>query len=308
MVHTTSRPVSMQRIHPGKVSEESQAHLRVREYTTNAPRSADAATSERILRCRGSGPVFVYRKSGMSCPNAWLNRLPDSCKNRHCGSCATWKRRLYQEGSVFWPWPHRLDGILGEFVPAYWVIPRRCYLSYEREVITLQFSNHPICSIVLRLGFRIWLSRLRWALQVPAKRHLLDFDATIRYPYRGQSEAGEIDRTSLCTELAMLLGTVVVSALVTETADFEASAANLGGAECERVRTALSGGSRGRPRYKEPKSNSPARRRLYRRQHAAARGSTSQGGKSQLRHTGGDFGSDDCESRGARQSSAGGMS
>jgi predicted amidophosphoribosyltransferase len=144
-----------------------------------------------------------------------VDSTAESCKNRHCGSCATWKRLPLIRNDQY-SWPHRLDGNLREFVPAYWVIPSRCYLNYERQVIALsvrQSSNlfYRFKTGIANLAFPLALGLYR-SLQ---KRHLLDVEAIVPIPLSpDKAEAGEINRTALLArEMEVLLGTPIVDAL-----------------------------------------------------------------------------------------------
>jgi predicted amidophosphoribosyltransferase len=105
---------------------------------------------------------------------------------------------------------------VSDFVPAYWVIPSRCYLNYEGEAITLtvrQSSNlfYRFKTGIANLAFPLALGLYR-ALR---KRGLIDFDAVVPIPLSpDKAEAGEINRTALLAEeLAMLFGTTVASVL-----------------------------------------------------------------------------------------------
>lgn len=199
-----------------KAPERAQANLRVREYATEAPLT-DAATSERIAKAvaaRGL-QVFVYPEEWDIPPLCMVESSAESCANRHCGSCPTWKRLpLIKECEYCLP--PRLDGNVSEFVPAYWVIPSRCYLNYEGEAITLtvrQSSN-------LFYRFKTGIANLAYPLALGLykalrKRGLIDFDAVVPIPLSpDKADAGEINRTGLLAkELAMLFGTTVASVL-----------------------------------------------------------------------------------------------
>lgn len=199
-----------------KLPEKSEVHLRVREYRTDAPLT-DASTSERIARvvaARGL-QVFVYPEEWDIPPQCVVESTAETCKNRHCGSCLTWKRLPQIKHDQYSP-PHRLDGNLRDFVPAYWVIPSRCYLNYEGDTITLpvrQSSN-------LFYRFKTGISNLAFPLALGLyrclqKKRLLDFDAIVPIPLSpDKAEAGEINRTALLArELSILLSAPVVDAL-----------------------------------------------------------------------------------------------
>lgn len=200
-----------------RTPETRQIDLRVRDYQTEAPLT-DAATSERIARvvaARGL-QVFVYPEEWDIPPKCTVASTAQSCGDRSCGSCATWKRLpLVKEGAH--GLPHRLNQNIRKFVPAYWVIPSRCYL--HRTAMTVALSVKQSSNMFYR--FKTGISSLAFPLALGIykslqKRGLLDFDGIVPIPLSpDKAQAKEINRTALLArELAKLLGTRVTDVLL----------------------------------------------------------------------------------------------
>jgi predicted amidophosphoribosyltransferase len=112
--------------------------------------------------------------------------------------------------------PHRLPNSLHVFVPAYWVIPSRCFLYRD---------SRPISSLVRRTSdlfyrFKMGISKLAYPLALGIyeelqERALLDFDCIVPIPLSPDKVKNkEIHRTLLLArELGRLLGVEVADAL-----------------------------------------------------------------------------------------------
>lgn len=199
-----------------RAPEAHRVDLRVRDYNTEAPLT-DAVTSERIARAvaaRGL-QVFVYPEEWDIPPKCTVESTAESCGSRRCASCPTWKRLpLVREGEC--SLPHRLGHHLGKFVPAYWVVPNRCYLHYKKQTIALSVRQ----SSNLFYRFKTGIGSLAFPLALGIykslqKRSFLDIEAVVPVPLSpDKAKAKEINRTMLLArELAKLLGAPVADVL-----------------------------------------------------------------------------------------------
>lgn len=204
----------------GFVSEidvaSSLVRLRVRKYTETKPLT-DPDTSERIGRTVSTRnrQVFLFPEEWDSAPECSLHGGATSCARRLCGTCLTWRGLpLIKKNGLALP-PRLRDQGLSACVPAYWVIPSRCYLhklgSVTRSVqqtsdMFYRFKvGEEALAYPLALGMYTRLARLG----------TVDFDAIVPIPLSPEKAAsGEIHRTKLLgKELARLLSTKLVDAL-----------------------------------------------------------------------------------------------
>lgn len=109
--------------------------------------------------------------------------------------------------------PARLPNGFSDFVPAYWVIPKRCYLGSDTSQLVRRTSD-------LFYRFKTGEQALAYPLALGIFESLrdrgsLDFDCIVPIPLSPDKvKAGEINRTLLLAEeLSVLSGIAVVEAL-----------------------------------------------------------------------------------------------
>ena len=176
--------------------------LRVREFSTDQPLT-DAETTERIAGVVGARglQVFVYPEVWDTPPECNIDLTAESCRQRHCESCTVWKRLPLIKKSAHVP-PRRFQASTGAFAPAYWVIPRRCYLHYEGHRIARPIEH----TSELFYRFKAGEPNLAYPLALSIyhalrKRQLLEFDCIVPIPLSPDKAAkGEIHRTRLLAE------------------------------------------------------------------------------------------------------------
>ncbi len=199
-----------------KHPKEHYVLLRVQEYATGDPLT-DGATNERIAAVVGKYglQVFIYPEVWDIPPECSVSTSASSCEKRQCRSCRTWQSLpliRHQDYSL----PHRLPSFLETFVPAYWVIPSRCFLYSESKQISPLV--HRTSDLFYR--FKMGISKLAYPLALGLyeglqERALLDFDCIVPIPLSPEKvENKEIHRTLLLArELGRLLGVEVADAL-----------------------------------------------------------------------------------------------
>ncbi|MCL4796463.1 MAG: hypothetical protein KJZ84_18005 [Bryobacteraceae bacterium] len=204
----------------GFVSEidvgSSLVRLRVRKYTETQPLT-DPDTSERIGRTVSTRnrQVFLFPEEWDSAPQCSLHGGATSCAKRLCGTCLTWRGLpLIKKNGLALP-PRLRDQRLSACVPAYWVIPSRCYL---HKLGSVTRSVQQTSDMFYR--FKVGEEALAYPLALGMYTRLaqlatVDFDAIVPIPLSPEKAAsGEIHRTKLLSkELARLLSTRLVEAL-----------------------------------------------------------------------------------------------
>lgn len=102
--------------------------LRVLEYSTSEPLT-DPATTARVAQAVATRyqQVFLVPEAWETAAHCNLESEASSCLARRCGECGTW-RAIPRIGFEDYRLPSRFPGEPDEFIPAYWVIPSRCYL------------------------------------------------------------------------------------------------------------------------------------------------------------------------------------
>lgn len=193
--------------------DEQCVLLRVRKYDTHRPLT-DPATSNRIAEV-----VSVRYRQVFLWPDQW-DHVPDctieSCRRRLCDNCPTWNELLLIDETHHRK-PERLSGRFLAYVPAYWIIPSRCYIYREgktpKQVVyraTHMFGNFKVGErgYAYPLALGIYRSLLA--------RELVRFDAIVPIPLSpDKAEAGEEHRTrNLARELSRLLGAPVREVLI----------------------------------------------------------------------------------------------
>jgi predicted amidophosphoribosyltransferase len=114
--------------------EEYAVFLKIRESSVNNPLT-DAATSERVAQAVSTRnrQVFLFPEEWDVQPECKIQTYgTESCKKRLCEGCPTWKQLpLIAECGI----PERMGDGFTVFAPAYWVIPKRCYVKNPRAQI-----------------------------------------------------------------------------------------------------------------------------------------------------------------------------
>jgi hypothetical protein len=186
--------------------------LRVSKFETSQPISSDA-DSLRIAAVVAPRyrQVFLLPEELEAAPTCTVATSADTCKARLCGACSKWKalptvnRRILKT-------PHRLDGKIDRFAPAFWVIPSRSFLYQESRPIRPGVRRTSELFMRFKTGDENLAYPLALGMQrALAKAHRLDFDAVVPVPLSPEkAKNGEFNRTrALAKELALLLGAPV---------------------------------------------------------------------------------------------------
>lgn len=186
-------------------------YLRVRNYSVESPLT-DPETSRRIAEVVSPRylQVFLYPREWDVAPRCTVNTVADSCAQRLCETCPTWKGLPLVEDYYL---PARLPDDLTDFTPAYWVIPRRCYLGGN---VRLPFRQTSDLFYRFKMGEQALAFPLASAIyETLRRRRNLVFDCVVPIPLSpDKASANEIHRTRLLAgELARLLGVRVAEVL-----------------------------------------------------------------------------------------------
>jgi len=190
------------------INADKEVRLRVYNYDTSSPLTDDkrSARIAAIVSARGR-QVFLFPGDWETVADCTVFTGADSCSQRHCEWCPTWRRfqRIHKTELRL---PPRLDSQVGTFVPAYWAIPPRCYVSST----AIRSSIHQVTQIIKAfktgnpklaypLGRAIFEAIHEWGV-VP------DFDCVVPIPLSPDKAAkGEIHRTRLIAqEMSELFG------------------------------------------------------------------------------------------------------
>lgn len=154
--------------------------------------------------------VFLLPEHIGSVPHCDLPTIADTCRNHLCSHCSRW-RSLPGVRRAILQTPHRLDGSVEKFAPAFWVIPRRSFLYSEGRIRAgiLQTSE-------LFYRFKAGDDAMAYPLALGMHRALsqarrTSFDAIIPVPLSpDKQQLRELDRTgALADELSEILGVPV---------------------------------------------------------------------------------------------------
>lgn len=188
--------------------------LRVRKHSILEPLT-DPATSARIGEVvkQWYRQVFVLPEELEPIPECDVATLAESCKTQNCTSCPIWQSLpiVHRDAHKH---PDRLSAEFRAFVPAYWVIPSRCYLSSGVIAAPIKRTSEIFYRFKFgeaTLGFPLALGMYE-ALR---RRGLLDFDRIVPIPLSlGKAKRGELHRTLLLArELEELVGAEVTELL-----------------------------------------------------------------------------------------------
>lgn len=187
--------------------------LRVREYSTKNPlTNKDESGRVAVVVSPRYRQVFLLPEEWLTVPNCSISSTAESCSRRDCEKCTTWKGLLLIKPDSFYN-PIRLPVSINSFVPAYWVIPSRCYLGSQvgRKIRNTSELFYRFKLGETSLAFPLALG-IYYSLQV---RKLLDFEAVVPIPLSPDKvKKGEINRSQLLArELGRLLGVPVLELL-----------------------------------------------------------------------------------------------
>ena len=187
--------------------DAGQVVLRVREFATAAPLTDDITTA-RIRDVVGAKfrQVFVWPDEWDTIPECRL----EACRKRLCDNCPTWQSiPTIAPGHVY-----PLSGVPARaIIPAYWVIPNRCYLYQEAKRPALSTVRLTHMFGEFKLGEDGYVYPLaRGIFDTLMQHNLLEYEAVVPIPLSPDKEAaGELHRTrALALEIARLLGQVPI--------------------------------------------------------------------------------------------------
>jgi predicted amidophosphoribosyltransferase len=209
---------------------QNSVQLRVREYHPDVPLT-DNETGQRIAQTVSPKyrQVFLWPDEWKVVPQCSIA----SCEKRACDYCENWLGLPVIDAAHVKP----LHGCGANLImPAYWVVPRRCYLHKEHKGIATWTYR---CSHIFedfKLGEKGYAYPLALGMyEALRRRDALDFQAIVPIPLSPDKVAAkELHRTRLLsTELARLLG-VGVKELLLLSAPISKRRMNLEGhARCE---------------------------------------------------------------------------
>lgn len=109
-------------------AEQQSVFIRLRSYSVTDPLT-DPATSQNVAWAVATRylQVFLFPQEWAVAPACDVDAAATSCKERNCESCPTWQALPLVEPSDCGS-PAYLSSEVHPIVPAYWVIPARCYL------------------------------------------------------------------------------------------------------------------------------------------------------------------------------------
>ena len=195
--------VYVQGLVAGLDRDASTVTLRVRNSSTTAPLTDDV-TSVALLSAvaQKRRQVFLWpsdRPLREKCDAA-------DCAQRRCLGCEVWKGFPRIDLAHYCtPWALRGETV----VPAYWIIPNRCYLYYGNR------KPAPWNARVSQMFYAFKVGEARYAFPLAAgidaalrARGRARFDAIVPIPLSpDKAQSGELDRTvRLATELGRLAG------------------------------------------------------------------------------------------------------
>lgn len=187
---------------------EKEVRLRVYKYDTSLPLT-DRRTSAHvadIVSARGR-QVFFFPKEWETVSDCTVFSSADSCFRRRCDWCPTWRSlRRIRKGTF--QLPPRIGNEISAFVPAYWAIPPRCYLSFT----VIRPSIHQVTHIIK--AFKTGNHKLAYPLArsmfeaIHGMGLAPEFDCVVPIPLSpDKAVKGEIHRTRLLAqELSEMFG------------------------------------------------------------------------------------------------------
>lgn len=179
-----------------------EVQLRVRRHSTTAPLT-DAATSAALKAAVSirNRQVFLW-PADRELRDACHAR---DCAERRCHGCDVWNT-LPQIETRHYRTPPALRG--ATVVPAYWLIPPRCFLYYNGRQPAPWVRRTTEMFQAFKVGEKRYAYPLAAGIHAAlASRRLRDFEAIVSIPLSPEkAAAGELDRTAaLAGELARLM-------------------------------------------------------------------------------------------------------
>lgn len=200
---------------------EREVILSVIESSAAAPLT-DTDMSARIATVVATRyqQVFVLPEEIDTGAVCTLATTADSCENRVCVTCRSWKALPLVAPSAL-NIPHRLDGHVDIYVPAYWVVPNRSFLFFRGRTIrrTVRRSSE------MFMRFKMGEANLAFPLALGMHTALTradaaDADVIVPVPLSpDKAKRGELNRTlALAKELNRLTSVPVAQALTLSSA------------------------------------------------------------------------------------------
>jgi hypothetical protein len=191
-------------------ADASEVQLRVRKSSTTTPLT-DAGTSAALLAAVSvrNRQVFIWpadRELRENCRAA-------DCGERRCLDCDVWTG-MPQIDAAHYEAPKALRGL--SVVPAYWIIPARCFLYYNGRQPAPWNRRVTELFGAFKVGERRYAYPLAAGMAAALRaRGEAGFEAIVPIPLSPEkAAAGELDRTAaLAAELGRLIGTRVRSYL-----------------------------------------------------------------------------------------------
>lgn len=184
--------------------DEGYVRLRVDEYDVNNPLT-DPDTSARI-----ADVVNVRYRQVFLWPSEWelaAQCTVAACGQRLCGTCPAWQKIPVITDDEY-EGPERLFVRDVSVVPAYWIIPHRCYVYREGKTIAEQTDRITHMFGNFKLGEQRYAFPFALGMYQALRRSQhLNFDAIVPVPLSPEKrEAGELHRTlHLARELSRML-------------------------------------------------------------------------------------------------------
>lgn len=194
-------------------ADQQVVFIRLRSYSVTVPLT-DPATSQRVARAVATRylQVFLFPQEWAVAPACDVDAAAASCQKRNCESCPTWQALPLIEPSGC-DHPARLAPAVRPVVPAYWVIPARCYLGGNVSASVRRTSE-------LFYRFKVGEKSLAFPLALGMyeslrRRKAIDFDCLVPIPLSpDKAKANEIHRTRLlAVELSDLMGIEMLDCL-----------------------------------------------------------------------------------------------
>lgn len=184
-------------------NEQNAALIRVRQWSADASLT-DAATSA-VLH---EAVSFRYRQVFLWPANQALQEVCHlaDCGNRQCQTCDVWTGMPTIQPAHYLV-PPVLRGTV--VVPAYWIIPPRCFLYYNGRQPTPWYRKASDIFAAFKVGEARYSYPLAAGIDAALRARGEDgFDAIVPIPLSPEkAAAGELDRTAaLGTELSRLTG------------------------------------------------------------------------------------------------------
>lgn len=184
-------------------ADTGMVHIRIRESVTTSPLT-DSETSVALCKAvaKRYRQVFLWPKEH----NYYETCSLEGCANNQCLECDLWKSYPRINQAHYNP-PSALRGMT--IVPAYWIIPRRCFLYYKNRTPAPWVSRVSEMFYAFKVGEKSYgyplAAGIRAALNI---RKLAGFDAIIPIPLSPEKAASkELDRTgTLSKNLGRLMG------------------------------------------------------------------------------------------------------